>query len=138
VPGEGLSGSSDEDSASARNKGGASWRVWTRASSPGGAGEGSGENCGCRFPEAKIQGWHRDRLAVVCVRQSSGQQIVDHGESTRLQYGLAGRCWPDGKQQPTSASATKLRSQRARLTSRPTAELLRGHCDLDIGKPHGS
>ena len=40
---------------------------------------------------SKIQGWHRDRLAVVYVRQSSRQQVADHGESTRLQYGLADR-----------------------------------------------
>ena len=40
--------------------------------------------------DGKIQGWHRDRLAVVYVRQSSRQQVLDHGESTRLQYGLAG------------------------------------------------
>ena len=39
--------------------------------------------------EGKIQGWQRDRLAIVYVRQSSRQQVVDHGESTRLQYGLA-------------------------------------------------
>jgi hypothetical protein len=39
----------------------------------------------------KIQGWHLDRLAVVYVRQSSRQQVADHGESTRLQYGLTGR-----------------------------------------------
>jgi hypothetical protein len=41
--------------------------------------------------EGKIQGWQRDRLAIVYVRQSSRQQVADHGESTRLQYGLAGR-----------------------------------------------
>ncbi len=40
--------------------------------------------------EGKIQGWHRDRLAVIYVRQSSRQQVADHGESTRLQYGLTG------------------------------------------------
>jgi len=39
----------------------------------------------------KVRGWHRDRLAVVYVRQSSRQQVADHGESTRLQYGLAER-----------------------------------------------
>ena len=39
----------------------------------------------------KVQGRHRDRLAVVYVRQSSRQQVADHGESTRLQYGLAER-----------------------------------------------
>jgi DNA invertase Pin-like site-specific DNA recombinase len=36
----------------------------------------------------KIQAWHRDRLAVVYVRQSTPQQVLDHQESTRLQYGL--------------------------------------------------
>jgi DNA invertase Pin-like site-specific DNA recombinase len=41
--------------------------------------------------EAKIQQWHRDRLAVVYVRQSTRQQVIDHGESTRLQYGLVDR-----------------------------------------------
>jgi hypothetical protein len=48
--------------------------------------------------EGKIQGWQRDRLAIVYVRQSSRQQVVDHGESTRLQYGLVDRAvalgWP--------------------------------------------
>jgi DNA invertase Pin-like site-specific DNA recombinase/DNA-binding MarR family transcriptional regulator len=39
----------------------------------------------------KIQEWHRDRLAVVYVRQSTMAQVIEHGESTRLQYGLSGR-----------------------------------------------
>ena len=39
----------------------------------------------------KIQGWHRDRLALVYVRQSTVQQIDRHQESTRLQYGLVER-----------------------------------------------
>jgi DNA invertase Pin-like site-specific DNA recombinase len=39
----------------------------------------------------KVQPWHRDRLAVVYVRQSTVQQVLDHQESTRLQYGLAHR-----------------------------------------------
>ena len=38
-----------------------------------------------------VRSWHRDRLAVVYVRQSTAQQVLDHQESTRLQYGLAGR-----------------------------------------------
>jgi DNA invertase Pin-like site-specific DNA recombinase len=41
--------------------------------------------------EGKVRSWHRDRLAVVYVRQSTPAQVQDHGESTRLQYGLAGR-----------------------------------------------
>jgi DNA invertase Pin-like site-specific DNA recombinase len=45
---------------------------------------------GGRFPE-KVQPWHRDRLAVVYVRQSTAQQVLDHQESTRLQYGLTTR-----------------------------------------------
>ena len=39
----------------------------------------------------KVQPWHRDRLAVIYVRQSTPQQVVDHQESTRLQYGLTDR-----------------------------------------------
>ncbi len=31
--------------------------------------------------ESKIQGWHRDRLAVIYVRQSPRQQVADHGEA---------------------------------------------------------
>jgi DNA invertase Pin-like site-specific DNA recombinase len=39
----------------------------------------------------KIRGHHRDRLAVVYVRQSTLQQLTRHRESTRLQYGLVER-----------------------------------------------
>jgi DNA invertase Pin-like site-specific DNA recombinase len=39
----------------------------------------------------KIHGRHRDRLALVYVRQSTVQQMVRHQESTRLQYGLVNR-----------------------------------------------
>lgn len=39
----------------------------------------------------KISSRHRDRLAVVYVRQSSRQQVIEHSESTRLQYGLVQR-----------------------------------------------
>src|SRR6266571_8253895 len=52
-------------------------------------------NAAARLPweqaGSKIQEWHRDRLAVVYVRQSTMAQVIEHGESTRLQYGLAGR-----------------------------------------------
>jgi DNA invertase Pin-like site-specific DNA recombinase len=41
--------------------------------------------------EGKVSPWHRDRLAAVYVRQSTTQQVADHQESTRLQYGLAER-----------------------------------------------
>src|SRR5579871_2113498 len=39
----------------------------------------------------KLHPWHRDRLAVVYVRQSTVQQVLAHQESTRLQYGLVDR-----------------------------------------------
>jgi DNA invertase Pin-like site-specific DNA recombinase len=44
-----------------------------------------------RPAEGKVQPWHRERLAVVYVRQSTAAQVHDHQESTRLQYGLAER-----------------------------------------------
>jgi DNA invertase Pin-like site-specific DNA recombinase len=39
----------------------------------------------------KVHAWHHERLAVVYVRQSTAQQVLDHQESTRLQYGLTSR-----------------------------------------------
>src|SRR5258708_7792192 len=42
-------------------------------------------------PQQKVRPEHLDRAAVVYVRQSSRQQVLDHSESTRLQYALAER-----------------------------------------------
>jgi DNA invertase Pin-like site-specific DNA recombinase len=46
----------------------------------------------------KIRPHHRDRLAVVYVRQSSAQQVLEHRESAALQYALRRRAidwnWP--------------------------------------------
>jgi DNA invertase Pin-like site-specific DNA recombinase len=39
----------------------------------------------------RIRGSHRDRLAIVYVRQSTLQQVGRNQESTRLQYGLVER-----------------------------------------------
>jgi len=39
----------------------------------------------------KVRSFHRERLAVVYVRQSTVQQVLDHQESTRIQYGLVSR-----------------------------------------------
>ena len=36
-------------------------------------------------PSPKVQPWHRDRAAVVYVRQSTPQQVLDHRESTARQ-----------------------------------------------------
>ncbi len=43
------------------------------------------------FVSEKLLPHHLDRLAVVYVRQSTLQQVLDHQESTRLQYGLVHR-----------------------------------------------
>jgi DNA invertase Pin-like site-specific DNA recombinase len=40
---------------------------------------------------SKVSDRQRERLAVVYVRQSTRRQVLDHGESTRLQYGLVER-----------------------------------------------
>src|SRR5215218_3802648 len=40
---------------------------------------------------SKVGDRHLARLAVVYVRQSTRQQVADHSESTRLQYGLVER-----------------------------------------------
>lgn len=39
----------------------------------------------------KVSAHHLERLAIVYVRQSTVQQVLDHQESTRLQYGLVSR-----------------------------------------------
>lgn len=46
----------------------------------------------------KLKPWHLDRAAIVYVRQSTPQQVVDHQESTARQYALVDRAvflgWP--------------------------------------------
>ena len=41
--------------------------------------------------EQKVRPEHLGRAAIVYVRQSSRQQVLEHSESTRLQYALADR-----------------------------------------------
>jgi DNA invertase Pin-like site-specific DNA recombinase len=53
------------------------------------------------LPVSKIKDWHRERKAVVYVRQLSAQQVLEHRESGYLQYGLAERAtlfgWPSDR-----------------------------------------
>src|SRR3954451_9374542 len=46
----------------------------------------------------KLRPWHLDRAAIVYLRQSTPQQVLDHKESTARQYALADRAvalgWP--------------------------------------------
>src|SRR5436309_14164836 len=47
---------------------------------------------------AKVRDWHRQRKALVYIRQSTPQQVLDHRESADRQYGLVHRAaalgWP--------------------------------------------
>lgn len=44
----------------------------------------------------KIQACHRDRLAIVYIRQSTLQQVAHHSESTKLQYALVEKAYSLG------------------------------------------
>jgi DNA invertase Pin-like site-specific DNA recombinase len=87
----------------------------------------------------KLRAWHRERLAVVYVRQSTAQQVLAHQESTRLQYGLVARAealgWPtervlviDDDLGKSGTSATR-RAGFQRLVS----EIGLGHVGLILG-----
>jgi DNA invertase Pin-like site-specific DNA recombinase len=54
------------------------------------AGDCSTEPVALRLMPTKIQAMHRDRLALVYVRQSTPQQVLENRESTARQYALAG------------------------------------------------
>jgi len=49
----------------------------------------------------KIKRHHRERLAMVYIRQSTPQQVERHQESTRLQYALADRAFQFGWERET-------------------------------------
>jgi hypothetical protein len=89
--------------------------------------------------EGKIQGWHRDRLAAVYVRQSSRQQVADHSESTRLQNGLTGRAaalgWPASRVMVIDEDLGRSAANAAERPgfARLVAELTMGHVGLVLG-----
>ena len=93
----------------------------------------------CERGDGKIQGWHRDRLAVVYVRQSSRQQVADHGESTRLQYGLADRAvalgWPASRVMVIDEDLGRSAANAAERPgfARLVAEITMGHVGLVLG-----
>jgi DNA invertase Pin-like site-specific DNA recombinase len=89
--------------------------------------------------DGRIQGWQRDRLAVVYVRQSSRQQVLDHGESTRLQYGLAERAvalgWPASRVMVIDEDLGRSAANAAERPgfARLVAEITMGHVGLVLG-----
>jgi len=88
---------------------------------------------------SKVTAGHRDRLAMVYVRQSTRQQVTDHAESTRLQYALVDRAvtlgWVASRvvviddDLGKSASGLVARAGFARLV----AEISLGHVGLVLG-----
>jgi len=102
--------------------------------------------CTERIPEAsampmpgKIRAPHRDRLAVVYVRQSSPQQVLEHRESAALPYALRRRArdweWPSERvlvideDQGCSGTSAKGRMGFQRLL----AEVSLDHVGLVLG-----
>src|SRR5919198_1335291 len=91
-----------------------------------------------RLP-SKVGDRHLERLAVVYVRQSTRQQVIDHGESTRLQYGLVERAVSLGWQTARvlvidedlgkSGASTAGRAGFQRLVT----EITMGHVGLVLG-----
>jgi DNA invertase Pin-like site-specific DNA recombinase len=88
---------------------------------------------------SKIQPRHLERLAIVYVRQSSPQQVLEHGESRARQYALAGYAvalgWPtprvlviDEDQGHSAKSATARRGFQRLL-----AEVTLDHVGLVLG-----
>jgi DNA invertase Pin-like site-specific DNA recombinase len=90
-------------------------------------------------PGSKVGDRHRERLAVVYVRQSTRRQVVDHQESTRLQYALVERAvglgWPAGRvvvideDLGKSAASATGRAGFQRLVT----EITMGHVGLVLG-----
>jgi DNA invertase Pin-like site-specific DNA recombinase len=76
-------------------------------SPPGAAGQRAGaqvhaaaavSDMAMSLPSPKIRAWHLQRKAIVYIRQSTPQQVLDHRESADRQYGLVHRAaalgWP--------------------------------------------
>src|SRR6266511_711386 len=88
---------------------------------------------------SKVGERHLARLAAVYVRQSSRQQVADHGESTRLQYGLVERAvglgWPASRVVVIVEDLGKSGSSAAGRVGfqRLVTEITMGHVGLVLG-----
>jgi DNA invertase Pin-like site-specific DNA recombinase len=88
---------------------------------------------------SKVCDQHLARLAVVYVRQSTRQQVIDHGESTRLQYGLVERAvalgWPASRVLVIDDDLGKSGSSAAGRVGfgRLVTEITMGHVGLVLG-----
>jgi DNA invertase Pin-like site-specific DNA recombinase len=90
-----------------------------------------------RFP--KLRPWHLDRGAIVYVRQSTPQQVLEHQESTARQYALVDRAvalgWPhEGVTVIDDALGLSGQSAEGRLGfQRLLAEVALDHVGLILG-----
>src|SRR5919202_1757799 len=88
---------------------------------------------------SKVGDRHLERLAVVYVRQSPRQQVADHSESTRLQYGLVQRAvglgWPTSRVLVIDEDLGKSGSSAAGRVGfqRLVTEITMGHVGLVLG-----
>jgi Resolvase, N terminal domain len=88
---------------------------------------------------SKVCDRHLARLAVVYVRQSTRQQVIDHGESTRLQYGLVERAvalgWPTSRVLVIDEDLGKSGASAAGRVGfgRLVTEITMGHVGLVLG-----
>jgi DNA invertase Pin-like site-specific DNA recombinase len=87
----------------------------------------------------KVHARHRDRQAVVYVRQSTVRQVLQHQESTRLQYALADRaCQLGWMHEQVVVDDDDLGRSAASTLDRPgfqrlVAEVGLGHVGLVLG-----
>src|SRR5215218_2567626 len=88
---------------------------------------------------SKVGDRHLARLAVVYVRQSTRQQVADHSESTRLQYGLVERAvglgWPASRVLVIDEDLGRSGSSAAGRVGfgRLVTEITMGHVGLVLG-----
>jgi len=89
--------------------------------------------------EAKITSGHRDRLAVIYLRQSSMAQVREHTESTARQYALADEAVRLGwaRQDVLVIDADLGVSGRWGVAREGFAELVRGVCAGETGAIFG-
>jgi DNA invertase Pin-like site-specific DNA recombinase len=61
---------------------------------------GASSDMAMSLPSSKVRPWHLQRKAIVYIRQSTPQQVLDHRESAERQYALVHRAaslgWPQG------------------------------------------
>ena len=61
---------------------------------------GAGSDMPLSLPSSKVRPWHLERKAIVYIRQSTPQQVLEHRESADRQYSLVQRAaslgWPQG------------------------------------------